>query len=437
MNAVDFIDEAGKWATEDDNIRCMVLVGSYARGAARSDSDVDLVVMAEKPQVFIRDHTFASRFGLIDRMQTEDWGRVTSLRVFYRDGPEVEFGFTDPSWCSAPLDAGTERVLTDGYRVLADKGNYFADINIKPKELPDKIRTRSVPQETKPAAYRSEAEMMELIIGTAVNDERVRAVVMNGSRANPDAPMDRFRDYDIVYVVRELGSFLEDQSWIDVFGERIILQMPEAMDLLPPCNNGSFNYQMLFTDGNRIDLVLIPVDKAGELLGKDSLTVNLLDKDGILPPAGPSNDSGYHIKKPTEKLYSDCCNEFWWVLQNVAKGIRRDELPYAMRMFGYARDMLDQMACWHIGGSYDFKVSAGKFGKYFKKYLSERHYKMYTETYAAGEYGKLWKAVFKMCGLFRELAGEVAERSGYVYPEHDDRAMTAYLKKIKGLPEGK
>jgi aminoglycoside 6-adenylyltransferase len=206
------------------------------------------------------------------------------------------------------------------------------------------------------------------------------------------------------------------------------------MDLLPPCNDGSYNYQMLFTDGNRIDLVLIPVDKAGELLGKDSLTVNLLDKDGILPPAGVPDDSSYHIKPPTEKLYSDCCNEFWWVLQNVAKGIRRDELPYAMRMYEYARDMLDQMLCWQIGGNNGFKVSAGKCGKYFKRYLSERQYKMYTDTYSNAEYGKLWKAVFNMCGLFRETAKDVAERSGFAYPEPQDRGMSGDLKKMKGLP---
>ncbi|MHB1485565.1 MAG: aminoglycoside 6-adenylyltransferase [Saccharofermentanales bacterium] len=27
-----------------------------------------------------------------------------------------------------------------------------------------------------------------------------------------------------------------------------------------------------------------------------------------------------------------CCNNFWWCLNNVAKGIARDELPYVMHM---------------------------------------------------------------------------------------------------------
>jgi hypothetical protein len=34
----------------------------------------------------------------------------------------------------------------------------------------------------------------------------------------------------------------------------------------------------------------------------------------------PSNDMDYHVEKPTEKMFTDCCNEFWWVSTNVAKG---------------------------------------------------------------------------------------------------------------------
>ena len=50
---------------------------------------------------------------------------------------------------------------------------------------------------------RTEKEMFELILGVAKRDERVRAVYMNGSRANPNVKKDLFQDYDIVYAVME------------------------------------------------------------------------------------------------------------------------------------------------------------------------------------------------------------------------------------------
>lgn len=58
---------------------------------------------------------------------------------------------------------------------------------------------------------RSEEKMYELIMNIAKADDRVAAVYMNGSRTNPNVPKDIFQDYDIVYVVRETKSFIEDK----------------------------------------------------------------------------------------------------------------------------------------------------------------------------------------------------------------------------------
>lgn len=75
---------------------------------------------------------------------------------------------------------------------------------------------------------RSEREMLELIIDTARADDRIRAVVLNGSRANPDERRDIFQDFDVAYVVADVASFTDDHAWIDRFGERMILQTPAS-----------------------------------------------------------------------------------------------------------------------------------------------------------------------------------------------------------------
>lgn len=55
---------------------------------------------------------------------------------------------------------------------------------------------------------RSEAEMMDMVIAAAREDDNVRAVLLNGSRANPNAKKDMFQDYDIVFIVRDTSRFL-------------------------------------------------------------------------------------------------------------------------------------------------------------------------------------------------------------------------------------
>lgn len=70
---------------------------------------------------------------------------------------------------------------------------------------------------------RTEKEMFDLILSVANNDERIRAVYMNGSRANPNVVKDIYQDYDIVYVVTETKWFLENKNWISVFGDLAIV----------------------------------------------------------------------------------------------------------------------------------------------------------------------------------------------------------------------
>ncbi len=277
---------------------------------------------------------------------------------------------------------------------------------------------------------RAEREMFQLILDTARADERVRAVLLNGSRANPDAPRDVFQDYDVVFIVTDVAPFAADPAYIRKFGEPLIVQMPETMR--DPMGDGRFIWLALFEDGVRVDLQIQPLDRWREMHAGDSETIPLLDKDDLLPAFPPASDRDYHIRPPEALAYFSCCNDFWWCLQNVAKGIRRDELPYAMDMFNrYIRDNLNEMVCWAIGVRHGFNRSAGKAGKYFRRYLTAAEYARYCATYADADYAHLWQAIEEACGLFRDLACEVGAHFGYPYLEKDDAQMTAYLRRVR------
>ncbi len=282
---------------------------------------------------------------------------------------------------------------------------------------------------------RSEQEMFDLIIGAAQADQRVRAVYMNGSRTNPNIEKDIYQDYDIVYVVTETKSFLDNKDWISVFGDIAIVQEPDSNDLGWGINadfNRSYTWLILFKDGNRIDLNIQIKEVMFEKYVRDSLTIPLLDKDHCLPQIPASNDSDYHIKKPTQQQYKGCCNEFWWCLNNVAKGIARDQLPYAMWMYNVVvRDMLVRMIDWYIGITVGFSVSVGMSGKYYKKYLKKEIYEMYSKTYSNSDYNNFWASIFIACELFRTIAQPVASHFGYTYNVTEDANMIEYLYKVK------
>ena len=123
-----FLNEFSRWATDQDNIEAVALVGSYARGTATEASDVDLVVLANQPDLYLQERTWTQTFGKIVNQRVEDYGKLISLRVRYADGLEVEFGLTDASWAAAPLDEGTREVISRGMKVLFERGSILSSI---------------------------------------------------------------------------------------------------------------------------------------------------------------------------------------------------------------------------------------------------------------------------------------------------------------------
>ena len=122
----NFLDRVTDWVAHQPTIAAVALVGSHARGEARPDSDIDLVLLCTEPHVFLTETSWIHRFGEVRTCHTEEWGAVTSLRVYYTDGLEVEFGMTTLAWAAVPVDPGTRHVVSHGMRILWDREGVLA-----------------------------------------------------------------------------------------------------------------------------------------------------------------------------------------------------------------------------------------------------------------------------------------------------------------------
>lgn len=284
---------------------------------------------------------------------------------------------------------------------------------------------------------RSEQEMYELILKTAREDDRIRAVYMNGSRTNLNAPADIFQDYDVAYVVTETRSFYEDPHWIDRFGERLYMQRPDEMDILLGKEadfDASYGWLIQFADGNRLDLHVEPVEKNG--VREDRLCRVLLDKDGILPSIPESTDEDYWVKEPSEGEFRAVCNEFWWCLNNVAKGLWRKEVPYVQDMLNYqVRPQMVRLLEWRAGLETGWRVSCGKSGKYLYRWLPEEIWERFLHTYCGGSVEEIWDAVFRLCDLFDETALYLEERLQVSCDRQEAAGSRRFLENARNLPE--
>lgn len=282
---------------------------------------------------------------------------------------------------------------------------------------------------------RTEKEMYDLILGTARADDRIRGVYMGGSRTNPNAVPDMFQDYDVVYIVKETESFINDTSWIDRFGDRLFMQYPDENPAYLHNKDESYGWLMQFSDGNRLDLHVMTLDCALTDISADLLCTILMDKDNILPVIHEPSDQSHWVKKPSETEFLCTCNEFWWCLDNVAKGLWRKEIPYVQDMLNYhIRPQLVTLLSWKIGIATGFSCSIGKSGKDMYRWLSNREWESFLKTYADAETEHIWESVERMCNLFHETAGFVSGELGFIYDKTEAANCMKYLNHVRELP---
>lgn len=281
---------------------------------------------------------------------------------------------------------------------------------------------------------RSYEEMMGLIMDKAVSDERIRAVMMDGSRANARATHDQYSDFDICYVVKDVREFTKDKEWITYFGEILIVQCPDDWYSHPYdyTSRDSFTYLIQFEDGNRIDLTLIDKEHIDEVAKNKEPRIVLLNKDDLKEIQPMGTEEIFHIHKPSQMEYDNVCNEFRWLSLYISKGLCRKEIYYAKYTYDcLVMPMFMKMLNWKIGTQYDFKVSTGSHSKYLKRYLSEEEMERVHGIFPNGEYEEIWQKLFLMYDYFAENEEEVGKKLGYHYDKDETVRVRAFLVKRK------
>ncbi|MFO1443001.1 aminoglycoside 6-adenylyltransferase [Bacillus sp. Bva_UNVM-123] len=282
---------------------------------------------------------------------------------------------------------------------------------------------------------RSDKEMLNLFKNIVMNDNRIRLSVLEGSRTNPNIIKDAFQDYDLTLFVTNIEEYKKDDHWLNVFGERVFMQKPEDMELFPAEYENYFTYIMYFADGIKIDLGLIPLqDLEQYFIESDGLVEILIDKDRRITENVVPTDKKYWIKKPTEREFNDCCNEFWSVATYVTKGLYRNELLFAIDHFNQIlRPELLRMISWEIGERKGYNFSIGKNYKFINQYISNEKYEKLIQTYSLAGNSKTWKAFELCCDMFRLYSKKVAVSLNYPYPEYDEKITNFIYKVYKEL----
>jgi len=125
------------WASSQQDIVAVALVGSWARGNASSHSDIDLILLTDLRdsrrcsvrwlKQFLSENGLPRLRSFFDRTYGVGWSRQVTLR----NGLEIEFTFCKQSWAALdPIDIGTQHVITGGFRPLYDPLNLLQQLHL-------------------------------------------------------------------------------------------------------------------------------------------------------------------------------------------------------------------------------------------------------------------------------------------------------------------
>jgi len=115
MDQKRVLDDVVAWATDDPNVRLVVVTGSFARGDHDDLSDLDIELYVRETHALLEESAWYERFGSVLVTETlENPGWHPTRLIYYADG-KIDFMI-------APVSALAEGVSYDGpYLVMVDK----------------------------------------------------------------------------------------------------------------------------------------------------------------------------------------------------------------------------------------------------------------------------------------------------------------------------
>ena len=284
-------------------------------------------------------------------------------------------------------------------------------------------------------------EVFEKLIQWAEQRSSIRAMLLTSTRAVPGATVDFLSDYDVILIVEDIHPFYEDRSWLEDFGEVLVVYWdPIFPD--PEYGNEKTANVTQYADGLKIDFTLWPVELLQKIVRAPVLQAELdagyrvlLDKEELTAGMKPPTYQAYIPTRPTKEAYQLLINDFFTDVPYMGKCLLRGELLPAKWCLDF--DMkhvhLRPMLEWRMGLEHNWSVPTGSLGKGLKMKLPREIWHQLEDTYAGAGTQENWEALFRTITLFREVAMEVGDRLGYEYPLELDKRVTAFVQRMQAM----
>lgn len=285
-----------------------------------------------------------------------------------------------------------------------------------------------------------EDPVIERIIRWGSERSDVRATILTSSLCNPNAPVDRLSDYDVIFVVRDIHPYHFNDSWMEDFG-RVLVLWRDPIRL----EHGQERFARITQyeeNGLKIDFTFWPVELLLKIIAEPLLSPDLdigyrvlLDKDGLAVDLKPPTYRAYIPSPPTEAEFLEVIEVFFHEATYMAKHLWRDDLMPAKHQLDkeMKADQLRRMLEWRMEIDHDWSVKPGVIGRGLKPLTRPDLWAELERTYVGPGMEENWEAMFATIELMGKVGREVGQALGYTYPEELHKRSVRYLHWVKDL----
>ena len=283
---------------------------------------------------------------------------------------------------------------------------------------------------------RTEKEIIDNIIDTALKDNAVRSVI----RTDLLPVREYLYIYNFCFIVNDIGKYDNDKIFEECFGKRVLLYRADKNH--PEMFPNMKAHLMVLEEGITIVIHIMDEDTFlrkynGELRVENAWNGNtyqkILDKDNSLPQIDCLEENQLmYAKKPTEAEFMGICNEFWWVLKTFAEYALREELVAAMFYLNVAvRDLLNKMLHWYLYLQAEQPVELGILESNLDKLLDKELFVLYKQTYPTAECEIIWQAYDAVLKIWRKAGNTVANKCRFYYPKETEKNIVGFIQILR------
>lgn len=277
---------------------------------------------------------------------------------------------------------------------------------------------------------------MRKVLDWARRQDGLGAVLLTGSRARAQGPVDAASDYDVEVFVAEPARY-GSSAWLE--------EISPVWVSLPPSEAGEedggrrVTHLAFFAGGLKADFQIRPTEVLADLAegGLDNLHergyVVLWDPSGLTSRLPAPSGRSPRLRPPTNADLLDVCSEFWFEAAHIPAYLARGELWVVKFRDGTMKRMLLRLIEWDALARLGPEADVWHIGTHMREWAAPDVWDELHCCYGRFDAEDSFAAFQATLSLFSKLSRRVAASFGLDHPDCIEDAIRLHVATLPDL----